>query len=93
MKSAEQMAERAVKLAGESAPVGQKIEALYSIALLRKPTDAEIVACEDHLKKQHDLFTRANLNPGEADRKSLRYAQPGAAEFQRVSLHRLIRRA
>ena len=70
VKSAEQMAERAVKLAGESAPASQKIEALYSIALLRKPTDVEIVACEDHLKKQHDLFTRANLNPTEADRKA-----------------------
>lgn len=70
VKSAEQMAQRAEKLAGESAPAIKKIEALYSIALLRKPAESEILACEEHLKKQHDLFTRANLNPGEADRKA-----------------------
>jgi len=70
VKSAGQMAERAAKVAGEKATTGQKIEALYSIALLRKPTDTEILACEEHLKKQHDLFTRANLNPDEADRKA-----------------------
>jgi hypothetical protein len=68
--SSAQMAERAIKIAGESAPTAKKIEALYSIALLRKPTDAEIVTCEEHLKKQHDLFTRANLKPSEADQKA-----------------------
>jgi mono/diheme cytochrome c family protein len=70
VKSAEQMAQRAAKLAGESAPADRKIEALYSIALLRKPTGAEILTCKEHLEKQNDLFTRANLKPSEADQKA-----------------------
>jgi mono/diheme cytochrome c family protein len=69
--SAERMAERATKLAGESATVSKKIEALYSIALLRKPTDVEVTACEQHLQKQRELFTRANLTPGDADKRAL----------------------
>jgi hypothetical protein len=70
VESAGQMAERAMKSAGESAPAVKKIEALYSIALLRKPTDVEVVACEQHLQKQHDLFLRANLTAIDADKRA-----------------------
>lgn len=70
VQSAEQMAQRASKIAGENASSARKIEALYSIAFLRKPTEAEILISEEHLKKQHDLFTRANVVPGEADQRA-----------------------
>jgi len=67
---AERMAERATNVAGESAPVVKKIETLYSIALLRKPTADEVTACEQHLQKQRELFTRANLTPADADKRA-----------------------
>jgi hypothetical protein len=70
VESAAQLAERAVKLAGANAPAPKKIEGLYSIALLRKPTEAEIAISEEHLKKQYELFTRANMTPAEADQRA-----------------------
>jgi hypothetical protein len=70
VKSAEHTADRAQKLVGESASLERRIEALYSIALLRKPSDAEVLTCQEYLRKQRDLFTRGNLKPGEADRRA-----------------------
>jgi mono/diheme cytochrome c family protein len=70
VQSAEQLAQRAAKIAGDNESRVKKIEALYSIALLRKPTQAEILACEEHLKKQYELFTQANVAPAEADRRA-----------------------
>ena len=70
VQSAEQMAQRAIKSAGDGAADAKKIEALYSIALLRMPTEAEIRISEEHLKKQQELFAQANVTPGEADRRA-----------------------
>lgn len=70
VESAAELASRAAKIAGENAAPVQKIGALYSIALLRKPTPSEVHICEEHLKKQQDLYTRANLNPADAERQA-----------------------
>jgi len=65
--SATELARRAVKSAGEGAPPAKKIEFLYWIALFRRPTAAEIHTCEEHLKKQQDVYTLSNLSPKEAE--------------------------
>lgn len=70
VESAAQLAQRAAKIAGEGAPSAKKIDALYSVALLRKPTESEMLTCEEHLKKQQELYTRANLGPAEAEEKA-----------------------
>ncbi len=70
VRSASELARRAVKNAGTEVPQEKKIEALYGIALLRKPTATELATCEDHLKKQQELYTLSNINPTEAEERA-----------------------
>jgi mono/diheme cytochrome c family protein len=65
------LADRVEKLSGEDASVEQKIATAYMLTFARKPAAEEIAICEEHLKKQADLFRRANLIPAQAANRAL----------------------
>lgn len=70
VNSAAELARRAAKNVGAEAPQVKRIEALYTVALLRKPTATELVTCEEHLKKQQELYALSNLSPKEAEERA-----------------------
>jgi mono/diheme cytochrome c family protein len=71
VENAALLADRIEKLSGEKAPPEKKIATAYLLTLSRKPVAAEIAICEEHLKKQEELFTRANVPRAEAALKAL----------------------
>jgi hypothetical protein len=71
VENAALLAERVEKLSGENAPVEKKIATAYLLILSRKPVAAEVTICEEHLKKQEELFGRANLPSAEAAHRAL----------------------
>jgi hypothetical protein len=56
MEQAEYFASRVNQLAGNDAPLGKRIEEAFLLALARKPTATEMKNCEEHLKKQTELY-------------------------------------
>jgi hypothetical protein len=69
--NAARLAERVEKLTGEDAPPEKKVSMAYLLTLSRKPSTAEIAICEEHLKTQAGLFTRANVSSAEAAHRAL----------------------
>jgi hypothetical protein len=70
-ESAGELAARATQLAGENAPAAEKIAAVYSLALARRPVKAEVDLGEEHLRKQEELYRQANVAAPEASRRAL----------------------
>jgi hypothetical protein len=71
VENSELLAERVEKLSGEDASPVKQIANAYLLTLSRKPAAPEIAICEEHLKKQEQLFSRANLTRAEAAHKAL----------------------
>ena len=65
------LADRVEKLSGPDASIEKKIATAYLLTISRKPVAAEIAICEQHLKKQEELYTRANISPAEAAHRAL----------------------
>jgi hypothetical protein len=71
VRSSALLADRVEKLSGDDAPVEKKVATAYMLTLARKPSAEEIAICEEHLKKQAELFTRANVPPAQAAERAL----------------------
>jgi mono/diheme cytochrome c family protein len=71
MDNAGFLAERVEKLSGDHSSTESKIATVYQLTLARKPDAAEIAICEEHLKKQEELYRRANFNAAEAAHRAL----------------------
>jgi mono/diheme cytochrome c family protein len=71
VENAALLAQRVEKLSGENAPAEKKIATAYLLTLSRKPVAAEVAICEDYLKKQEELHSRANLTSIEAEHRAL----------------------
>jgi hypothetical protein len=71
VESAAQLADRIEKISGAGAPTSKKIATAYWLVLGRKPEAAEIALCEQHLKKQEELYIRANATLTEAAHQAL----------------------
>jgi hypothetical protein len=65
------LADRVEKLTGEKSSTESKIATVYLLTLARKPDATEIAICEEHLKKQEELFRRSNVAPADAARRAL----------------------
>jgi mono/diheme cytochrome c family protein len=65
------LADRVETLSGENASIEKKIATAYLLTLARKPAADEVSLCEEHLKKQQDLFTQSNMPPPQAARQAL----------------------
>lgn len=83
--SADALASRAEKTAGAGAVTAGQIEALYLIALSRKPEPEELSLCEGYLCRQEGHFALANEMPAQAARHGC--LESIAAQLERVSLH------
>ena len=71
VKNAGLLAERVEKLSGENAPAEKEIGTAYMLTLARKPSAEETVMCEEHLKKQAELFLQANVPSAQAAHRAL----------------------
>jgi hypothetical protein len=65
------LADRVEKLTGEKSSTESKIATVYLLTLARKPDATESAICEEHLKKQEELFRRSNVAPADAARRAL----------------------
>ncbi len=65
------LAERVEKLSGEDATPEKKITTAYLLTFSRKPVAAEMAMCLEHVKKQEELFSRANVPATEAAHRAL----------------------
>ena len=71
VESSARVAENALRLAGASAAESRIVESAYLLTLSRRPDPGELMLASDHLKKQRELFSRANVAPPEAERAAL----------------------
>ena len=70
LDNAAALAARADEMAGSNASEAKRIEAVYLLALARKPVPAEIQLGEDYLRKQQDIYLSANEPMAKAGEKS-----------------------
>jgi hypothetical protein len=70
LDSAGLLAARAVEIAGSDAPASKKMEAVYLLALSRKPTAVEVRMGEEYLRRQQEIYGNANEPPARAATKS-----------------------
>ncbi len=68
--SAGHLARRVEGLVGADAPPAKKIETAYWITLSRNPSDSEIDAGAEHLRRLEELYLASGVVPADASKRS-----------------------
>ncbi len=58
-------------MAGEGAPTQKKVESVYTLALSRGPSSAEIKAAQEHIERQQHLYQNSNVPAPEAAARAM----------------------